>query len=133
MVATGCVFNIERFAVHDGPGIRDLVFTKGCPLRCKWCSNPESQNPYPEISFSEERCIGFAECGDCEAVCPEMAISETEAGKIKIDRNKCSNCGICVDTCPSKAIRLIGEYLSVDSIMETIEKDCAFFQGLGEG
>ena len=85
----GLVFNIQRFSVHDGPGIRTTVFLKGCPLRCQWCHNPESMNPFPEITYHESKCI---KCYECIEVCPTGAISRSQSG-ITIDREKCDECG----------------------------------------
>ena len=82
----GLIFDIQKFSVHDGPGIRNLVFMKGCPLRCPWCSNPESQNYYPEVGFNERRCIGCDQCEICLEVCSTNAIKKTETGNIAIDK-----------------------------------------------
>jgi len=129
----GLVFNIERFAIDDGPGIRDLVFMKGCPLRCQWCSNPESQNPYPEISYSEDRCITYQECGKCTEFCSQDAITMSDEGKIKIDRKRCVNCKNCAEVCPARAIRVLGDYLSIDELLKIIEEDSPFYRRSGGG
>lgn len=123
----GLVFNIQRFSLHDGPGIRTVVFMKGCPLRCIWCSNPESQSEYPEISFLEIRCLGYNECGLCIRKCPKGAIKQGEKGKIKIERELCNNCGKCVDACVSKALNLIGQHVSVENVMRIMEEDDNFY------
>ncbi len=104
---SGLSFNIQRFSIHDGPGIRDLIFMKGCPLRCLWCSNPESQNCYPELAFNEGRCIG---CAQCAKECPVAAITTLADGKVRIERQLCTNCGKCAEVCPALAIKLFGEY-----------------------
>ena len=120
----GLVFNIQRFSLHDGPGIRDLVFFKGCPLRCKFCDNPESQNGYPELAFNEDRCIG---CGECQKVCPVGAITLSADEKASIDRSLCTNCGLCAEVCPAKAVRLYGEYLSVEEVLDIVQEDSPFY------
>jgi len=129
----GVVFDIQRFSIHDGPGIRDLIFLKGCSLRCRWCSNPESQNLVPEIGFNESRCIGSADCGRCIPVCPVSAISANAGGKIGIDRKLCDNCGKCVAICPARAIRMYGENMTVDEILKTVEEDGPFYRRSGGG
>lgn len=129
----GLIFDIQRFSVHDGPGIRDLIFVKGCPLRCKWCSNPESQNNFPEISFNEGRCIGWPDCGRCLRVCPVNAISKADEKLIKIDQQVCTNCGKCAEVCPSRAIRVCGEYRSIEEILKIIEEDAPFYWRSGGG
>lgn len=129
----GCIFDIQSFSVHDGPGIRDLIFFKGCPLRCDWCSNPESQNRFPEIAFSENWCIGYAGCGRCLQVCPEGAITLSQQKQIRIDRKSCTICGECARICPSRAIRTVGEYMSMDKALKRIQEDTAFYSRSGGG
>lgn len=129
----GIIFDIQRFSIHDGPGIRDLTFLKGCNLRCRWCSNPESQNPYLEIGLNEGRCIGSADCGRCIAVCPVSAIAARDGGKIGIDRKLCDNCGKCSATCPARAIRMYGENVTVDDILKVVEEDGPFYRRSGGG
>lgn len=125
---TGLVFNIQRFSVHDGPGIRTTVFIKGCPLHCRWCSNPESIKPSPEILTINQRCIL---CGRCARVCPKGAISlDSER---KIDRSKCDLCLRCAEACPTGAIRVIGQYATTDEVMSEIAKDELFYQNSGGG
>src|SRR5512136_598872 len=93
---TGIVLNIQHFCTHDGPGIRTNVFLKGCTLRCKWCSNPESINPKPELGYNAKKCIGEKQCGYClKNVCPESAIYAVD-DKVKINWDLCTNCGKCV-------------------------------------
>src|SRR5512140_2697288 len=96
---SGVVFNIMRYSVHDGPGIRTTVFLKGCPLRCWWCHNPESQPPEPEIAVLAGRCT---RCGECLAVCPEHG-SDGNGRRIAGDAARCTRCGACVAACPSQA------------------------------
>lgn len=126
---TGLVFNIQRFSFHDGPGIRTTVFLKGCPLRCGWCSNPESMNSYVEIMAQDTRCIG---CGQCGEVCPQRAIS-IGCGRREIDREKCNLCLKCIEVCPSGAIELVGKFMSVEEVVAIIEKDRLFYLNSGGG
>lgn len=128
----GTLLDIQRFSVHDGPGIRDLVIMKGCPLRCVWCCNPESQSHQVEISFIESRCIGWKECKNCLEICPVGAITAHDS-KIIIDRKLCTNCGQCVMNCPAKAIRLLGEQMSIGDVVNIIEEDSIFFTRSGGG
>jgi pyruvate formate lyase activating enzyme len=119
---TGHVFWIERFAVHDGPGIRVAVFLKGCPLRCWWCHSPESQSPNPEILLKEDRCLV---CGTCLPFCSHDAISETDAG-YHTHRERCEACGECAEACPADARVLAGRPITVPELMTEIEKDRVF-------
>jgi len=125
----GTVFDIQRYSIHDGPGIRTTVFVKGCPLRCKWCSNPESQNSYPEVLFSKAKCDG---CGKCVEVCPLGAIILDGDG-IHIDRAKCDRCMKCLDVCYPHAIRCAGERKSVEEVIEEVSKDELFYRNSGGG
>ncbi len=118
----GIVFNIQRFCLHDGPGIRTVVFLKGCPLRCKWCSNPESQSPLREVMYFRRLCIG---CGKCITLCPLGAINARN--KFFIDKNKCNACGICVKNCTAQALRISGEFYSCDQLFDLVIKDKNFF------
>jgi len=125
----GCVFDIQRYSIHDGPGIRTTVFLKGCSLRCFWCQNPESQSPQPEIFFFTGRCTI---CGRCIEVCSTGA---SFAGKeiSEIDRSKCIGCGRCAEECPNKARKLVGVNMSVDQVLEVVMKDRKFYQNSGGG
>ena len=130
---TGSVFNIQRFSIQDGPGIRTTVFLKGCPLRCLWCSNPESQKPGPEIAHRDSLCTG---CGDCLNVCEEEAIilsSNNGAFGIKIDREKCTNVGKCIDVCSAGALKVYGQTMSVDEVFDEVRRDVAFYANSGGG
>jgi pyruvate formate lyase activating enzyme len=122
------VFDIQRYSVHDGPGIRTLVFFKGCPLRCKWCQNPESIDRRPEVAFSESKCIG---CGECAKVCPKGAIV-FEKGK-RVDRALCDRCGKCAEICYAEALTIIGKEYDVRSLLEVVERDRPFYEQSGGG
>jgi pyruvate formate lyase activating enzyme len=126
----GLVFNIERFSVHDGPGIRTLVFLKGCPLSCRWCANPEGIAARPQVVFLPESCIG---CASCKAVCPEDAIIRTSDGMITMASEHCNHCGTCVTACPSLARKVYGRSMSINEVFEEIYKDFPFYRRSGGG
>ncbi|HAA47312.1 MAG TPA: glycyl-radical enzyme activating protein [Synergistaceae bacterium] len=128
-VSTGIIFDIKRYAIHDGPGIRTSVFLKGCPLKCWWCHNPESQSIEPVVVYRPERCIG---CGACEKACPEGAIRLTQKGFIA-DPAFCRSLGKCAEVCPSEARELVGKRVDVAWVMEEIEKDRLFYEESGGG
>ena len=125
----GRVFDIQRFSLHDGPGIRTLVFLKGCPLRCIWCSNPESQKYNPEIMFNAATCM---DCGTCKAVCPQNAIEENK-NTDRINRQWCDECGSCTEACPTQALQFSGNSMSVAAVLTEIEKDRGFYESSGGG
>lgn len=125
----GAVFNIQRYSIHDGPGIRTTVFLKGCPLACLWCQNPESQLMKPQIFYNAERCVG---CGRCITVCPVKAITVAET-KVKTDRELCTGCGTCIETCPEEARELVGKTMTVEEVVEEVMKDDIFYQRSGGG
>jgi pyruvate formate lyase activating enzyme len=127
LVKKAVIFDIQRYSVHDGPGIRTVVFFKGCPLRCQWCQNPESLQRLPEIGFLLERCIG---CRNCEEACPEGAIL---SGTKRIDRARCNVCGECVDTCYAEALRAVGEEWGRDELIGEVSKDRPFYEDSGGG
>ena len=129
----GLVFNIQKFSLHDGPGIRTIVFLKGCPLACIWCSNPEGQSTAPELIYTSDRCIGVEDCDRCVAVCPEQALTKDDEGKICIDRSICDACGDCAFVCPSRALEESGEWLGVDDVLRIVEEDDAFYARSGGG
>lgn len=129
-IITGCVFNIERFAIRDGPGIRTTVFFKGCPLRCLWCSNPESMQPYPQLFYFDHLCT---RCYRCVEACPTKATRIASDGAIEIDRSLCKNCGECVRACPNKAREISGKIMTVDEVLEEVRKDALFYQNSGGG
>ena len=119
----GIIFDIKRYAIHDGPGIRTTVFFKGCPLQCLWCCNPESCKINPEIIYTESLCI---HCGSCQLVCPNQAIKILK-NKLKIVRKNCIGCGICANACPTNALKVSGKQYSVDELLKEIEKDNTFY------
>jgi glycyl-radical enzyme activating protein family len=131
--ASGFVFNIQKCSLHDGDGIRTLVFMKGCPLRCSWCSNPESQKGTPEIIFEERKCLGPQECGWCIARCPVKAIKRLDNDSIGIDRHICTSCGVCAEACPSKAISIVGKRMLTSDIIRLVEDDQSFYWRSGGG
>ncbi len=127
--AQGIVFNIQRYSIQDGPGIRTTVFLKGCPLRCAWCSNPESQYFEPEIAHRDSLCT---KCSRCIDACQEGAIL-VELGGISIDRRLCTNCGKCIEVCTPQALKIIGEKMSAGEVFEKIKKDSEFYRNSGGG
>lgn len=122
MPEDGIVFDLQRFSLHDGPGIRTVIFFKGCPLRCQWCQNPEGLEPRPEISFSKERCLG---CQECQKVCPVRAI--VFEGTKRIDRQVCDRCGKCVEVCYAEALRIVGKSYTPAQLLEEAMSDMPFF------
>ena len=129
LAVEGRVFDIQKFSLHDGPGIRTIVFLKGCPLACVWCSNPESQKTTREIMFNAGKCI---DCGTCQEVCPQHAI-EASNSIDRVNRDLCDACGRCADACPTQALRLSGRQMSVAAVLTEIEKDRAFYLSSGGG
>jgi pyruvate formate lyase activating enzyme len=125
---TALVLNIMRFAVRDGPGIRTTVFLKGCPLRCEWCHNPESQSSTPELIYFPERCV---RCGDCVRACSNGALQLDE--RVSRDPNLCQRSGKCVDACSAGAQELAGRRMTVSEVMTAILKDEVFFDESGGG
>ena len=123
MNAKGIIFDIKKYAIHDGPGIRCTVFLKGCPLRCSWCHNPESWQGEPEPMFRPIRCI---RCGRCIEVCPESAISFVHEAPVT-DTARCTRCGTCLTFCPANARQIIGRAATAAEVLEEIEKDLVFY------
>ena len=128
MIDKTLLVDIKRNALDDGPGIRTLIFFKGCPLSCIWCQNPEAKSPFLELLFDKQMC---SECGSCIASCNQDAIDfEYE---FRIDRSKCTLCGNCVKVCPNTALRLIGKEYTIFDLMEMILKDKVFYDNSGGG
>ena len=126
--------NIQRYSIHDGAGIRTLVFLKGCPLRCLWCCNPESQKGQPELGFIESRCVGDSACGaPCLCACPVKAIHLNRQGKPSIDRKACDACGKCAAACGKDALKVVGREMPVEEVLAEVEKDRAFYRRSGGG
>ncbi len=126
----GLIFDIEKYAIHDGPGIRTLVFFKGCPLNCLWCQNPESINPNPELSYKKSKCIN---CSKCSESCPEHAIIKNPRNFIK---NKCKvqdGCRICSKACPSTALEIAGQEITVDELLTIILEDKEYYESSNGG
>lgn len=129
MAQTGIVFNVQRFSIHDGPGIRTTVFLKGCPLDCFWCHNPESKDPRPELLSSPTLCIG---CRACEPACPEGAHAFSQEGHT-LDRARCLRCFRCVEACPTGALEQAGRERTVDDVLAEVERDRPFYERSGGG
>lgn len=125
----GLVFNIQRFSIQDGPGIRTTVFMKGCPLGCPWCSNPEGMNPQQQIMTNDRKCIG---CGKCAEVCPLNAISRINGGRT-IHWPLCNNCLQCASVCPSHSIEVAGTPMTVEQTFDTAVRDRPFYINTGGG
>lgn len=120
----GIVFNIQKFSVNDGPGIRTTVFLKGCPLRCRWCSNPESQLTDVQVLWDERKCIG---CHHCVQTCPEDAVSCIN-GNIVVSPRLCTGCGKCIQECPGHALKKEGEVKTVQEVIDIVKQDMPFYE-----
>ncbi|MCP4726788.1 MAG: glycyl-radical enzyme activating protein [bacterium] len=126
---TGQIFDIKRYALHDGPGIRTTVFFKGCPMHCRWCHNPEGITEVGEIIWRVERC---KRCDDCIKSCTKNAIID-KGGVRYIDKKKCDLCGDCLEVCGTEAIEMVGKEMTVDEVMAEIERDMIFYDESGGG
>ena len=129
-VLKGNIFNMERCAIYDGPGVRTVLFLKGCQLRCRWCSTPQSHNLQVEVGYYSSKC---ARCAKCLTTCPLHAIRIDNEKRILTDTCICNNCAKCVEICPTGARALIGREVTVDEVMEEIGKDAIFYWNSGGG
>lgn len=124
------LFDIKRYSINDGPGVRVTIFFKGCPLSCRWCHNPESISFKTEKLYNKSQCIG---CGSCVAVCPENALTLTKTGGIVTDFEKCILCGKCTEVCPTKAIEMSGRNYSEEEVMAAVLKETHMMDASGGG
>lgn len=123
----GTIFEVKRFAVHDGPGVRTTLFLKGCPLRCRWCHNPEGMEAKPQLAYHEQKCL---HCGECVGTCPQGAHSLVD-GRHVLERAKCIACGQCVEACLGRALRLFGHAISVAEAADIVLEDRDFYRDGG--
>ena len=126
----GIVFNIQKFSIHDGPGVRTTVFLKGCPLRCKWCANPESQLSKVQVLYDSRKCL---HCKKCVHTCPQNGIRMSEDGRIHIDFKACSGCLACVHACPGRALSKEGEIKTAEEVFRACMQDIDFYEESGGG
>jgi pyruvate formate lyase activating enzyme len=126
----GWIWDIKKYALHDGPGIRTTVFFKGCPLRCLWCCNPESQSFPPQLVWSKEQCL---HCGLCIEVCPNQAVTFDELRNRIVEGERCEVCGLCAERCPAEAAIVAGRLVSVGEVLEEVGKDAVFYSRSGGG
>ena len=128
-MTSGMVFDIRKYSLHDGPGIRTTVFLKGCPLDCWWCHNPESKAFAPELVYRAERCIG---CGACVRSCPREALMFSAQGVWR-HKDRCNTCGVCAAVCPSEALEVAGRPMTVGEVMKEVRSDILFYDESGGG
>ncbi len=124
MPSSGKIFDVKRFAVHDGPGIRTTLFLKGCPMECHWCHNPEGLDTEDELFFFHERCIG---CESCLSICETKALNRRE-NTITIERKRCTGCGKCAELCPTEALKMAGKTITTAQAMEIIKRDGPYYE-----
>ncbi len=129
MSDSGIIFDIKRYAIHDGPGIRTTIFLKGCPVACQWCHNPEGIDPAPFVAYKKERCI---RCGICVENCPEKALGLDSEGVIP-SGSPCKNCFACTEICPAEAREQVGKSMSTQALLSEIIKDTPFYETSGGG
>ena len=129
-MSTGMIYNIQRLSTKDGPGIRTVVFFKGCPLRCRWCCNPESQRQEAELLVFNAQCV---QCGRCMNACPRHAVSMPLGETPRLDRSLCMACGTCADICPVNARELCGREMELDDVMRVVKKDLVYYRNTGGG
>lgn len=132
---TGFVFNIQKYSVHDGPGIRTIAFLKGCHLRCRWCSNPESQELKPSLAVNNNRCIGTDKCHYCMDACPKNALYSKEGNQIAVHRELCHDCEdlVCAAACPAQGLNIYGKPMTVDEVLKIVSQDAPFYSRSGGG
>jgi pyruvate formate lyase activating enzyme len=126
----GLISTVQKYSTKDGPGIRDTVFFKGCPLGCLWCSNPELIRPVPDLLYAREKC---QQCGTCIKTCPKQALAFNEEGYVEVDRLKCDGCGECIAACPNSALEIAGKFVMVEEVTTELLKDRVFYQTSGGG
>lgn len=129
----GIIFNMQRFSIHDGPGIRTIVFMKGCPMRCLWCDNPESQETSPQLGFIEQRCKADTCTKECLGACSFGAITISAEGKVMTNRVLCQDCGKCSQICYYEARKIVGRFMTVEEVLHEVLKDTSFYRDSGGG
>lgn len=127
------VFNVQRYSVHDGPGIRTVVFLKGCPMKCRWCSNPESQAAYPELAFQRRSCMGYGACGLCREIADSFDSEDKPLFTSWSGRQADAAAMACSELCPAKALNIYGSRMSVQEVLQEVEKDMPFYRRSGGG
>ena len=126
----GLISHVQKYSTRDGPGIRDTVFFKGCPLGCLWCSNPELIRPRPDVLYDRNQCV---QCGTCISACPQDALSFDDDHRVVVDRQACRASGECVSACPEGALELVGREIGVDALVKELLKDSVFYETSGGG
>jgi pyruvate formate lyase activating enzyme len=129
----GIVYNIQKYSLHDGEGIRTIIFLKGCSLLCSWCCNPESQEMLPQLGYNRAKCLTVNECSRCQDICPEHALSAGNDGTMAVDMTVCTNCLKCAELCPSHALNSYGYEITVGEALNRVEEDSMFYRRSGGG